>query len=208
MTRPRPFNFDEFRAAAAPAAAEPPRARVNSAEDLDAARREGIAEGRRLAMESIAANEAAQLENIGARLEGVRDSMNEEIACARASIFAIARVFLDEFATGLASERETALAEDLLRRLTDNSEDRRSARLVLNARSLERLRPRLEDLLNRRGVADFVALDGDVSLQPGEARLEWRGGQSRRGRAEISAAIAALFDPLDIQEMEALHERA
>lgn len=207
MTKPRPFNFDEFRASA-PKAPEPPRARAFSAEDLAAAREEGVAEGRRLAMDSIAANEAAQLENIGARLDGVREALNEEIARARESILAIARVFLDEYATGLASERETALAEDLLRRLTENSEDRRTARLYLNAKSLERLQPRLKDLLNRRGIADFIALDGDVTLQPGEARLEWRGGQTRRGRAEIAAAIAALFDPLTVEKTETPHERA
>lgn len=207
MPKPRPFNFDDFRAAA-PSAPEPPRVRAFSAEDLAAARAEGVVEGRRLAMESIAANEAAQLENIGARLADAGDALREEIARARATILAIARVFLDEYAAGLASERETALAEDLLRRLTENSEDRRSARLCLNAKSLERLRPRLEDMLNRRGVADFVALDGDFNLQPGEARLEWRGGGTSRGRAEIAACISALFDPLADHETEATHERA
>ncbi len=205
MTRPRPFNFDEFRAAA-PTAPEAPRA--FSADDLAAARADGVAEGRRLAMETIAANEAAQLESISARLENVHETVTDEIRRARDAILAIARVFLDEFAAGLASERETALAEDLLRRLTENSEDRRSARLILAAKSLERLLPRLEDMLNRRGVADFVALGGELSLQPGEARLEWRGGEIRRGRAEIAAAIAVLFDPLAVEETEAPHERA
>ncbi|MEK7265420.1 MAG: hypothetical protein AAB227_04895 [Pseudomonadota bacterium] len=207
MTKPRPFNFDEFRASA-PTTPEAPRVRTFTAEDLAAAREEGVAEGRRLAMDTIAASEAAQLEHIAERLDGAREALQAEIDRTRETILTIARVFLDEFALGLASERETALAEDLLRRLTENSEDRRSARLYLNAKSLERLRPRLEGLLNARGVADFVALDGDFSLQPGEARLEWRGGETRRGRAEIAAAIAALFDPLADQKMEATHERA
>lgn len=204
MTNPRPFNFDEFRASAAkPAEAQRPRA--FSAEDLAAAREEGLAEGRRLAMESIAANEAVQLESIGARLVAAQSALETEISRSREAIVSIARIFLEEYGAELASEREIALAEDLLRRLTENSEDRRSARLYLNARSLERLNSRLEDLLNRRGVGDFVSLEGDLKLQPGEARLEWRGGETRRGRAEIIAAIAALFDPLDT---EAQHERS
>lgn len=204
MTNPRPFNFDEFRASAAKPA-EAPRPRAFSAEDLVAARQEGLAEGRRLAMDSIAANEAAQLESIGAQLEAAQLALEKEISRSREAIVSIARIFLEEYGAELASEREIALAEGLLRRLTENSEDRRSARLYLNARSLERLQSRLEDLLNRRSVGDFVSLEGDPRLQPGEARLEWRGGETRRGRAEIIAAIAALFDPLD---MEAQHERS
>ena len=207
MTRPRPFDFAEFRAGAS-TAPEAPRIRTFTADDLAAARAEGVAEGRRLAMESIAANEAEHLVAISARLEQIRLTLDEEIVRSRNAILSIARAFLEEYSAGLASERETALAEDLLRRLTENSEDRRSARLCLNAKSLERLQARLEDTLNRSGVGDFVSLTGDPRLAPGEARLEWRGGQTRRGRAEIRAAIAALLDPLAVNETEAPHERA
>lgn len=207
MTKPRPFDFAEFRAGAS-TAPEAPRIRTFTADDLAAARAEGVVAGRRLAMESIAANEAGELAAIATRLEHIRLTLDEEIARARNAILSIAHIFLEEYGAGLASERETALAEDLLRRLTENSEDRRSARLCLNAKSLERLQARLEDVLNRRGVGDFVSLAGDPRLQPGEARLEWRGGQTRRGRDEIRAAIAALLDPLAADETEATHERA
>lgn len=207
MTKPRPFDFAEFRSGA-PAAPETPRIRTFTADDLAAARAEGVAEGRRLAMESIAANEAEQLAAVGARLEQIRLTLDEEIARSRNAVLSTARVFLEEFSVGLAGEREAELAEDMLRRLTENSEDRRSARLCLNAKSLERMQTRLEDILNRRGVGDFVSLAGDPRLQPGEARLEWRGGQTRRGRAEIRAAIAALLDPLAADETETTHERA
>ena len=73
MNKPRPFNFDEFRAVS-PMASDAPKARSYSEEELAVARAEGVVEGRRLAMESIAANEAAQLESISVRLESVHET--------------------------------------------------------------------------------------------------------------------------------------
>ncbi len=206
MTKPSPFSFDEFRASV-PKAPEAPFARTYSAEDIAAAREEGVAEGRRLAMETIAADETAQLQRIGARLSEMQSAFGREFEIARNGVVATARLFLDEFCMRLASERELEIAEDMLRRLTENSEDRRTARLIINPKSLDRLKARLEDALDRQGIADFVTLDSDHRLQPGEARLEWRGGDSRRGRAELNAAIAALFDPLAVNETETPHER-
>lgn len=193
MTKPRPFSFDEFRSVA-PAAA--PTQLGFTADELAQARAEGVAEGRRLAMETIAADEAAALERIGDEIARANSEFERLLAGRRAEIVETARVFLEEFCAGLASVREVEIASDLLRRLTEHSEDRRPARLVVNEQSLERLRSRLESAIGRKGVADFVALHGDRRLKAGEARLEWRGGEARRGRAEIMAAIAAILDPM------------
>lgn len=196
MTRVRPFSFDEFGEPAPPA--ETPRGRTSSAEDLAAARAEGVAEGRRLAMESIAAHEIAALDRIGAALDAAKEGLKRD--APHADLLAAARLFLEDFGAGLAAAREVEIADDLLRRLVENSEDRRAASLRLNPRSLARLGARLAAVIEKRGVADFVTLEEDAALDPGEARLEWRGGELRRGRAEIRAALAAIFDPL--QETE------
>jgi flagellar assembly protein FliH len=200
MPEPRPFRFDDLRA---DDEAPPP---LYTAADVAAAREDGIREGRRIAMESIAADEAAALARIGDEL--ARLSVEPEIARARAEIAAVARAFLEAFCESIAQAREIALAEDLLRRLTQNSEDRRSAALIVSARRFERLERRLLDLVERRGLADFVRLDFDHELAPGEARLEWRGGSVRRGRAEIEAAVASLFDSLPFDHLEPDDERA
>lgn len=207
MPAPRPFNFDELGTTSA-AAADATLVRTFSAEDLSSAQAEGVAEGRRLAMESIAADEAAQLKRIGDCLESAAGAIETEIENARLEILAIARVYLEEVSAALACDREIEAADDLLRRLTEHSEDRRTMRLILSAKSLPRLRERLENLIDRRGVGDFVVIEGDNRLSPGEARIEWRGGRAERGRAEISAAIAALFDHLNENRLEAGHERA
>ena len=207
MTKPRPFNFDEFRAAGSKVESGP-RPRAFSAEDLAAARAEGVAEGRRLAMESIAANEGEQIEKIGGCLERAHASISQELARAQSGALHLARAFLEEFAAGLASAREIEMAEEILKRLIDNSYDRRAARLVVSARSYDRLQARLDAVIRNRNLDAFVALDRDQDLQPGEARLEWRGGEARRGRAEIKAALAALFESQFQSETERHHERA
>ncbi len=193
MGRPLPFNFDDFRRGPAPAD-DAPRPRSFSADDLAAARAEGVIEGRRLAMESIAADEAAALARIAMQVDEQRRRTEDFAASSREDVAAVARAFLEEFCIGLANARELEIAEDLFRRLIENSDDRRNAVLFLNAHSLDRLRPRIEAALGARNLAAFMTLEGDDSLAVGEARLEWRGGSARRTRAEISAAIAAIFE--------------
>ncbi len=200
MTRARPFSFDEFRNAAPKTADSPSPPRAYATEDLAAARAEGVIEGRRIAMETIAADEAAALDRIAGALADAVAAAERRSHEAREGAIAVARLFLDEYCATLASEREIDVAQDLLRRLTENSEDRRAATLVVSAKSYERLENRLQSAIAASRVADFVSVDFDHALAPGEARLEWRGGDIRRGRAEISAAIAALFDPITATE--------
>ncbi|HBS36332.1 MAG TPA: hypothetical protein DEA50_14845, partial [Parvularcula sp.] len=111
----RPFDFADFgapqEAGAAPAAAEA----TAPGASLDAARTEGVVEGRRLAMETIAADEAAALARIAAALEDAKASMKEARARDQADTLNAASLFLEEFCAGLAERREIDAALDLLR---------------------------------------------------------------------------------------------
>jgi flagellar biosynthesis/type III secretory pathway protein FliH len=199
MTVRRPFAFADLRGGAQSAeaaqAAEP-----FCADDVAAARAEGVVEGRRLAMETIAADEAHALDRIASALEANCRTFESRLAEIRAGTLTIARILTETFGQELAAAREVEIAESLLRRLTENSEDRRDVAMFLNPESLERLRPRLEAALERRGIAEFVALADDTALKPGEIRLDWRGGSARRTRAEIVAAVSAVFNPLSDTE--------
>lgn len=199
MAQPRPFDFVDFDAKPQKAADQAQRF---DAAALAAARAEGFNEGRRQALETIAADDAAALRVIGDRLAEAAARLDAETEHARAGMSAIARVFLEEFCATIADVRVLGAADDLLRRLTENSEDRRSARLLLGERHFERLEARLHEMLSARRIGDFVAIDCDPALKPGECRLEWRGGEISRTRAEIAAAVAALFDHADDQTME------
>lgn len=193
--RAKPFDLPDFEApAAAPDAA--PRRAVVSDSALEEARAEGVVEGRRLAMETIAADESASLARIATALEGAKSALAEARVRDQAQMLAVAAQFLEEFAANVVTERELDAALDLLRRLTAHSDDRRPARLVLSRTSRGRLASKLDAALKARRIDDFVTLEADPSLAPGEMRLEWRGGEARRTRREISEATAAIVRSL------------
>lgn len=194
--RVRPFDLPDFEAPAAAALDEEPRRHRVHELSLDEARAEGVLEGRRLAMETIAADEAASLARIAGALEAAKSSLAEARARDQAEMLSAAAQFLEEFATDLAAERELNAALDLLRRLTAHSDDRRPARLVIARASRDRLSPKIDAVLKARRIDDFVSVESDPSLSPGEMRLEWRGGEARRTRREITEAAAAFIRSL------------
>ncbi len=196
-TQSKPFDFRDFRrsaAAAAPQAAPDEDARLQA---LAEARSEGVIEGRRLAMETIAADEAASLARIAASLERSNQFLGAARASDRREMLALASVFLEEFCAGLAEAREFEAAVDLLRRLTEHSDDQRPARLVLAEASRERLSAKIGPAIDARRLGGFVTIEGDRSLDPGEMRLEWRGGEAQRTRMEIAKATRAVIDALN-----------
>ena len=193
--RAEPFDLPDFEAPAAPVAAEPRHAAA-AARAAEEARAEGVIEGRRLAMETIAADEAACLARIADALENAKSVIADARERDQAQMLSVAAQFLEEFAAGLADARELDAALDLLRRLTAHSDDRRPARLVLSRASRERLSSKLDAALKARRIDDFVMMEADPSLSPGEIRLEWRGGEARRTRREITEATAAIVKSL------------
>ncbi len=191
----KPFDLPDF---AEPRRAEAgePRIDIDPAA-IEAARSEGVMEGRRLAMETIAADEAASLARIADALEMSRGLLAEARARDRTDTLTTARHFLEEFASGLAEAREIDAALDLLRRLTAQSDDRRPVNLTLARASRARLGPKLGAALTARRLDDFVSIDDDPALAPGELRLSWRGGEARRTRQEIREAAAEFVRSLD-----------
>lgn len=205
--RPRPFSFKDFRRVVE--SSNDAAATVDhSADAMADMRAAGILEGRRLAMESIAASDAEALARIGDALAACAKASTDEITDVRHNLVILTRLFLQEFCETVAIRHEAEIAEDLLSRLMANSDDRREARLIVSEKSLDRLRRRLEETIRLRGLADVVSVCGDAGMRTGEARLEWRGGGARRGRAEIRDAIEAVFDAISPQPTEQNHERA
>lgn len=197
----RPFSFNDFRRVAE-ISDETDLSPVRTADAAVEAHAAGVLEGRRLAMGTIAASEVEALKRIGdAIADGLTASTNE-IAAVRNDLANLTRLFLEEFCDGVATRHEAEVAEDLLKRLMANSDDRREARLIVNEKSLERLRRRLEETVQMRGLGDIVSVVGDAGMPAGDARLEWRGGAARRGRAEIRASIEAMFDSISPQNTE------
>ena len=195
--RATPFDFADFAGHARPG--PQPLTQPDpcaGAASLEEARAEGVIEGRRLAMETIAADEAASLARIADALEASKAFLTDARARDQAELLGVAALFLEEFCAGLAEKREADAALDLLRRLIAHSDDRRAARLIIARESRERLAPRIDAAIKERRLDDFVTLESDPSLKRGEMRLEWRGGEARRTRREITDATAALVRSL------------
>lgn len=184
----KPFDLPDFAAPPVADAGEPRVAFDPAA--IEAARSEGVLEGRRIAMETIAADDAASLARIADALEAARAFLAEARARDRTEMLTAASHFMEEFASGLAEAREIEAALDLLRRLTAQSDDRRPVSLTLARGSRARLAPKLDAALKARRLDDFVSVDDDPALAPGELRLSWRGGEARRTRQEIRDAAA------------------
>jgi hypothetical protein len=189
----KPFDLTDFKAQAQ---ASPPHPAPDDEARLAAARAEGVLEGRRLAMETIAADEAASLARIAAAIEDTKAQVAEARARDQAAMLSAASEFFEAFSEGLAEHREVEAALDLLRRLTQQSDDRRLALLVVSSHSRDRLAPKIEAALKAKRLHEFVSLESDSSLAPGEMRLQWRGGDVRRTRQEIREAAAALVRSL------------
>ncbi|MCA8888708.1 MAG: hypothetical protein KDA46_07770 [Parvularculaceae bacterium] len=199
--KPKPFDFDDLHGASDPQADAAP-AIVLSDEDIDAARADGVAEGRRLAMQTLAAEDAAALTRLAELLDAGAARHEQMLAAERAAMRNITAEFLREMCAALYAERELEIAADMLKRLTENSDDRRPARLAVSERAMARQGKRLSALIADRGVGDFVTLNADPALAPGEARLDWRGGGVRRSHEEIRAAVTAVIEAINALEKE------
>lgn len=196
---PRRFVFEDFAPTEpAPTPAAPPP-------DLEALRAEAAAEARSLAFQSIAAAEAAALQRIAATLETAHRDVAAQQADLNARADAIAKTFLEEFCGDLLARSAIPIAADFLRRLVDGSDDRRGARLALAPLAHDRLRPRLETLIAERGLTGFVTIERDAALGADDVALRWRGGDLRRGRTEIAAAVAGAFEAISAVERTADH---
>ncbi len=193
MARPqtKPFAFPDLNAAAPVAPAAAPAAASVLAE-IEAARAQGVIEGRKLAMETIAADEAAALARIADACASLTNQ-SRALGETKAEISAQCAVFLESFAINLAASREVKLAMNLIERLLLSPSNRKPATLHLSAKNFSRLSASLETRLIDTGLADIVTLTPDKALRAGECRLVWHDGQARCTSAEITAAVAKIF---------------
>lgn len=188
----KPFAFPDLNAAPPTAAPRPASAPVLGPADLEAAHAAGVIEGRKLAMETIAADEAAALERIAEACASLKIQMSA-VDDMRSDMSAQCAEFLQAFVTSLAAAHEADLSIELLDRLLLSSSDRGPATLYLSVASFRRLSARLSARLSETGLTDIVSLAPEKTLGPGECRLVWSDGQARATKAEISAAIARIF---------------
>lgn len=181
-----PLSFDPVEPV--PAAA----ARAIDDDALAAARDEGRKAGFAEAMQTIAAHDRLALERIAAALETERQVFRDGLAEARARASETAAAFLEHYASALATARECEAAAALVDRLIAAPGARPPAVLRLNPLSLARLGARLAERIAAAGASDLITVEPGSALEPGEVRLEWRGGEAAVSPASIAKAARDL----------------
>ncbi|MGF1543536.1 MAG: hypothetical protein ACFB00_03365 [Parvularculaceae bacterium] len=166
-------------------------------------RAEARAETAKAAADNVAALARAIADAASARADGLR---REREALAR-----YAADVVEAFCAGLNAARERELALALIDELI--AADATPTTLRLAPTAVERLGGDVRAACETRGVA--VILAADPNLAAGEARLDWRGGEIRRTRTEINAAVDALVRRAAAErandrttQEEGAHERA
>lgn len=138
---------------------------------------EGIAEGRRLAAESITARDAETLEEIAKQLRQSQAdfaTLNSSlVACAGIAVAQIA----NDFCGHLAAQSELETTAHLVRSFFQSSQKGMSSVIQLNPTSLERLQKRLLILAKEQGAEDLLSFEASPALNPGEVRVSWASGE-------------------------------
>jgi flagellar assembly protein FliH len=201
----RPFLFDrQFRSegdrpdgrskpSAPPAAVET----VFHQADLDRARAEGLAEGRRAARAEAMASDQRKLVQSGEALvrqlealaTGAAEARQQAIEDAVAVAAAITRKILPAFCRREGTGEIEALVQSLLGRLQD--EPRLTVRL--NPHRLQEIDERLAVLTERSGYTGLLRTTADADVADADCRVEWAAGGAVRRTAEVWREIDAIL---------------
>jgi flagellar assembly protein FliH len=217
MTVPQKFLFDrsfDHTEAARGAPRKPPSEPPVTRADVEAARAQGVAEGRKAALAEAARSVE---ERATAALATLAGGMTQLIAAREQEAAALRRRSLEAFRAVMRKVIPALFRKDPLTEiealvvecLHEASEE---PRLVLRvADSLfAALRERIEALAASAGFAGKVVLLADEALGPGDARIEWAEGGAERDSArllnDIDAALGRAVDAVSDPPAKPLEE--
>jgi flagellar assembly protein FliH len=217
MTVPQKFLFDRSfdhmdgqRGISRKPPPEPPVTRA----DVEAARAQGVAEGRKAALAEAARSAE---EHAAAALSALASGMTELIAAREQESARFQRRSLEAFRAIMRKAvpalcRKDPLAEVEALIIECLHEAFEEPRLVLRVADalFPALRERMDKLAASAGFAGKLVLLADETLGPGDARIEWaEGGAERDGArllSDIDAALARAIDAVSDQPAKPLEE--
>ena len=200
MTATRKFlfdtSFDEAEPFPAPSGKAAPDAAPSRA-DVDAARAEGLAQGRAAAITEIAerietraADTLLTLErHIGALL-AARAKLIED---TEGAALAVVRTVLQKAVPALCRKDPAAEIEALVARCLAETLD--EPRLVLRVSDglFDMMQGRLEAITQSNGYAGKIVLLADPAISNGDAKVEWADGGAERDTARLIAEIDSIL---------------
>jgi flagellar assembly protein FliH len=200
MDSPRKYLFDTSFDEAAPPSPVVGRAptEVNPTRaQLEAARAEGLAQGRTAALvdmargiETRAADTLASLDRgmaalIAARAAIVRDTESQAIALLRA--------VLQKIVPALCRRDPLAELEALVARCLDETLDEPRIVLRVSDAMFDTMQSRLDAMTMANGYSGKLILIADAALAEGDGRVEWADGGAERDTRRLMAEIDAIL---------------
>jgi flagellar assembly protein FliH len=217
MSAPHKFLFDRsFDQADAPRGVPrkpPPEAPLSRA-DVEAARAQGVAEGRKAALAEAARSSEERVATALATLAGgmkelITGRQRDSAELQRRSLEAFRAIMHKAVPALCRKDPLTEIEALVIQCLHEAFEE---PRLVLRvADSLfPALRERVETLAASTGFAGKIVLLADETLAPGDARIEWAEGGAERDGArlltDIDAALARAIEAISDQPAKPLEE--
>lgn len=196
---------------AAPEEPPPPPPKTFTEAELEAAREEGYVEGHTSALEEAeTAREhyvADALNIVSQSLDGLEEQQtetNKEIGqAALRLVYAVIEKVVPTHAQAHAVDSVEALVRDVLPLVYDEPT------LVVRTHNMiaEDVQARMEDVVGRSNFTGSVTVMPDYELQPGDCRVDWKGGGADRdeGRlwSDIRAVIKDNIGPVDVDALDA-----
>jgi flagellar assembly protein FliH len=217
MSAPQKFLFDRSfdhvegpRGISRKPPPEPPATKA----DVEAARAQGLAEGRRAALAEAARSSeeraASALSMLAAGIQDMLAAREEDAASRQRRMLEALRAVLRKAVPALCRKDPLAEIEALvIDCLHEAFEEPRVVLRVADA-LFPVLRERVEKLAASAGFAGKVVLLGDETLGPGDARIEWAEGGAERDvqclRQDIDAALARAIDAISDPPAKPLEE--
>jgi flagellar biosynthesis/type III secretory pathway protein FliH len=203
MPQSAPFSFQFFDE---PSDAPDQKTLTIAQVDIDAAfaagRDEGIEEGRRAALDSLVAAEADALRAIAEVLVSEKNTTRDWLVEEAERLRAAARAVVSHICLTFATTHELETATQLVNRLIAVSTDRAPTSLLISKSATKEIRTRLEAMIADKKLDDYITVQTDKALRPGDVRLSWRGGAVQQTHEEIRAVIdMALAEPVDEKEL-------
>jgi flagellar assembly protein FliH len=200
MGSPRRYLFDtsfDETAPLAPVVGHAPAEASFSRAQLEAARAEGLGQGRSAALTEM----AKQVEMRAADTLGALDRGVAELAAARSAIvrdvenqaIALLRAVIQKAVPGLCRREPVAELEALLARGLSEALDEPRIVLRVSDTLFDNMQSRLDTITTANGYSGKLILIADAALAEGDGRVEWADGGAERDTRRLMAEIDAIL---------------
>lgn len=195
VTAPRKFSFDAVFDAEGDVVANTPRRKpFYSLEELEAARKEGVVEGQRIALDRAEQAQADCLEDIRAAVRQAMTVLVEAVHDHRTGAIAVAMAAARKIADAALERFPEAPVEAALQALSREIEAHPRLLVRAPAEIADRIQLALDKAAEAAGYPGQVVVKSDPNLAGAAFIFEWGEGRAAFDPEQAAARVAAALD--------------